>query len=580
MFWLSLILFFLFPKSIFAADEFNISQQIKYQIDTSGNATVTQHVELTNNFSQIYPKEYQITLSSDSIKNVTGSDDLGNIIQKITQDNETTAINLVFNQANTGKNQITKFNLNYEIKNLAQPKGNTWEIALPENQSTGHQSQTEIYVNIPSSFGNLSFTSATPQNNIYLNNQTELYFKTTSKPQKILLIFGDYQLFDFKFRFFLKNDSSENKDMIIPFPPETNSQKITYREINPQPKNINIDEDGNFLAKYTIPANQTLEINLNGQAKIIHTNLNYTEINHQLYLTPKLFWETDNPSLISTASQLKTVKDIYDYVVNTLNYKTNNYDSASRQGAAMALVFPNESLCTEFTDLFVTLCRIKGIPAREVEGFAYSNNTKIKPVNINTDILHAWPQYYDSSKQAWVSVDPTWGKTTNGIDYFNDLDPNHFSFVFHGLDSQHPLPPGGYKDSQNIKTVNVEFAKEELTAEINQLNFKTISNIFQPTKIKIFNPNYSSVNSINLSVSSNYQKTISNIPPLSSTEIQIPSYSLLQNLNPNNYKVKINYHNKTIEYKIPLTQFYLSWIAIIAGGITLIGLGGIIFKRK
>ena len=580
MFFLVLIIFLLsFPKIIFAADEFDISQQIKYQIDTSGNATVTQHIELTNNYSQIYPKEYQITLSSNKIENITGSDDLGNIIQKINQQNDSTSINIVFNQANTGKGQITKFNLSYNIKDLAQSKGNTWEIALPENQSAGHQSQTETYVNIPSLFGNLSFTSVTPQNNIYLNNQTELYFKTASKPQKILLIFGDYQLFDFKFKFFLKNDSSENKEMTIPFPPETNSQKIIYREITPQPQNIDIDEDGNFLAKYTISANQTLEINLDGQAKIIHTNLNYAEIKPQLYTTSKLFWETDNSSLINIASQLKTVKDIYNYVVDTLSYKTSNYDSASRQGAAMTLAFPNESLCTEFTDLFVTLCRIKGIPAREIEGFAYSNNTKIKPININTDILHAWPQYYDSSKQAWVSVDPTWGKTTNGIDYFNDLDPNHFAFVFHGLNSQYPLPPGGYKDSQNIKTVNVEFAKEELATEINQLNFKTISNIFQPTKIKIFNSNYSSVNSINLSVSSNYQKTISTIPPLSSTEIQIPTYSLFQNLNPDNYKIKINYNNKTIEYKIPLTQFYLSWIAIIAGIVTLIGLGGIIFRK-
>jgi len=580
MFWLSLILFFLFPKSIFAADEFNVSQQIKYQITNSGNASVSQHIELTNNFSQIYPKEYQISLSSDNIQNITGSDDSGNIIHKITQENETTIIDLTFNQPNTGKGQITKFNLNYEIKNLAQQKGNTWEIALPENQSLGHQNQTEIYIEIPSSFGNLSFTSATPQNNIFLNNQTELYFKTTSKPQKILLIFGDYQLFDFKFKFFLKNDSSSNKEMIIPFPPETNSQKITYREIIPPPQNIDVDPDGNFLAKYIIPPNQTTEINLNGQAKIIHTNLNSAEINPQLYTTKKQFWDTDDSSLIKSTLQLNSIKNIYDYVVSTLEYKTNNYDSSIRQGAAMALAFPNQSLCTEFTDLFITLCRIKGIPAREVEGFAYSNNTKIKPININTDILHAWPQYYDNNKKAWVSVDPTWEKTTNGVDYFNDLDPNHFAFVFHGLDSQSPIPPGGYKDNQNIKTVNVEFAKEELSPGTSALIFQNISNLFQPTKIKITNPNFSSISSINLLKTSGYQKIISVIPPLSSIEVIIPEYNLLQNLNLNNYKIKFIYNGKTLEYKISLNQFYLSWLAVIAGVLTLIGLGGIILKRK
>ena len=561
MFWLSLILFLLFPKNIFAADEFNVSQQTKYQIDLSGNTTATQHIELTNNFSQIYPKEYQITLSSDNVKNITGSDNLGNIIHKIIQENETTTINLVFNQANTGKGQITKFNLNYEIKNLAQPKGNTWEIALPENQSAGHQGQTETYINVPSSFGNLSFASVLPQNNITLNNQTELYFKSISKPQKILLIFGDYQLFDFKFKFFLKNDSSSHKEMVIPFP-------------------IDVDPDGNFLAKYTIPPNQTTEINLDGQAKIIHTNLNNAEINPKLYTVKKQFWDTDNPSLVNTASQLNSVKNIYDYVISNLEYKTNDYDASTRQGAAMALNFPSQSLCTEFTDLFITLARIKDIPAREVQGFAYSNNTKIKPININTDVLHAWPQYYDTNKKAWVSIDPTWEKTTNGVDYFSDLDPNHFAFVFHGLDSQSPIPPGGYKNNQNVKTVNVEFAKAELSPQISQLNFQTVSNLFQPTKIKISNPNFSSISSINLSMASGYQKTISVIPPLSSIEIDIPSHHLLQNLNLNNYKIKFSYAEKILEYKISLTQFYLSWLIILAGIVTLIGLGGIIFKRK
>jgi hypothetical protein len=581
MFFLALIIFLLsFPKVIFAADEFDISQQIRYQINESGQATVTQHIELTNNYSQIYPKEYQITLSSNKIENITGSDDLGNIIQKIDQQNDSTSINIVFNQANTGKGQITKFNLSYNIKDLAQSKGNTWEIALPENQSAGHQNQTETYINIPSSFGNLSFASVSPQNNITLNNQTELYFKSISKAQKILLIFGDYQLFDFKFKYFLKNDTFEVKEMSVPFPPETDSQKITYRSINPTPKNIEVDNDGNFLAKYVIPPSQEIEINLDGQAKIIHTNLNYAEIKPQLYTTSKLFWETNNSSLITIASQLKTVKDIYTYVVNTLNYKTNNYDSASRQGAAMAITFPQQSLCTEFTDLFVTLCRIKGIPAREVEGFAYSNNTKIKPVNINTDVLHAWPQYYDSSKQAWVSIDPTWEKTTNGVDYFNDLDPNHFAFVFHGLDSQQPTPPGSYKNNQNIRTVNVEFAKNEIKTELVPLTFKTTSKLIQPSKISIFNPNPSSISPLTLSINSiNYQKSIKVIPPFSVIEINIPNTSFLKSLNPNNYKVQFSYNGNKVDFKISFNQLYLNWLIVIAGILTLIGFGGIIFIK-
>ncbi len=580
MFWLFLILFFLLPKSIFAADEFNVSQQIEYQIDASGNAIVDQQISLTNNYSQIYPKEYQITLSSDQIENITGSDNSGNIIKNINQQNGTTVINIVFNQENIGKNQTTKFKLNYNIKALAEAKGNTWEIALPENQSTGYQSQTEITTNIPSSFGNLSFASVSPQKNIYLNNQTELYFKTTSSP-KILLIFGDYQLFDFNFKYFIKNDTAENKDFFIPFPPDTNAQKITYRSVNPTPANITIDPDGNYLAQYTLTPNQEIEIDIDGQAKIIHTNLTNADIDPAKYTIADVYWETDNQQLIQIAAKLKNVKEIYQYVVNTLSYKTDNYDSSIRQGAAMAIDFPNQSLCTEFTDLFVTLCRIKGIPAREVEGFAYSNNTKIKPININTDILHAWPQYYDFAKNAWISVDPTWGKTTNGIDYFNDLDPNHFAFVFHGIDSQLPLSPGNYKNNQNIKTINVEFAKKELNNNPSPLTIKTISKNFQLPQIKIANPNYFTVSDITLSIRSiKFSKTISPIPPISSISIAIPSFNFIDSLNLNTYKISLNYNGQTIYFKLPLYQFFLGWVVIIAALATLVGLGGIMFKKK
>ena len=570
-----------FPGHIFAADEFNVSQQTKYQIDIYGNATVTQQIELINNYSQIYPKEYQITLSSEEIENITGSDDLGNIIQKIDRQNGTTIINIVFNQASTGKNQITKFNLNYNIKNLAQTKGNTWEIAIPENQSAGYQTQTELYITVPSEFGNLSFTSVNPQNNISLNNGTELYFKNNSHPPKILLIFGDYQLFDFQFKYFLTNQSSEKQNLSIAIPPETDSQKITYRSINPTPQNITIDPDGNFLASYLVSPNEEIEINIDGQAKIIHNNINYAKINTSDYLSSQTFWETDNPTLINIAKTLKTPKDIYNYVIQTLKYKTNSYDNSVRIGAAAAINFPDNSLCTEFTDLFVTLCRITGIPAREVQGYAYSNNTKIKPININTDVLHAWPQYYDSNQKAWISVDPTWEATTNGVDYFNDLDQNHFAFVFHGINSQYPFPPGGYKNNQNIKTVTVEFAKNELENNQLPLTVKSISGFLQPPKIKITNPNYNSISQINIHTTSlNHQQTIKLIPPLSSNEITFSKNNFIENLNLKNYQIKINYNNDTLNINLPLNYFFLSWLIIIAAAITLVGLGGIIVKKK
>lgn len=73
------------------------------------------------------------------------------------------------------------------------------------------------------------------------------------------------------------------------------------------------------------------------------------------------------------------------------------------------------------------------------------------------DVLHAWPEYYDKDKNSWVMVDPTWGSTTGGVDYFSTLDFDHLTFVIKGLDSNYPIPAGGYKTSsdENKKDVLV-----------------------------------------------------------------------------------------------------------------------------
>jgi len=53
------------------------------------------------------------------------------------------------------------------------------------------------------------------------------------------------------------------------------------------------------------------------------------------------------------------------------------------------------AVCLEYTDLFVTLARAAGIPSRSIEGFAYTKNSRLRPLSLVDDVLHAWVQYYD-----------------------------------------------------------------------------------------------------------------------------------------------------------------------------------------
>jgi hypothetical protein len=583
MFLFFLISFFLFSiNPIKAVDEFRTVQKTNYQIDNQGNALVSQEVQLINNFSEIYPTTYQLTLSGPALEKITGTDNLGNIIEKIDRTNDLNTFYLKFNDQNLGKDKITKFNLNYTIPNLAVKKGSIWEISLPQNNNIKTADSNEITLSVPTLFGKLSFSSSNPQNIIPLNNQTQIFFNNAN--QKIFLIFGNYQLFDFHFKYFLENTTNQIKTLEIAIPPETDNQKIVYKEISPPPFNIKIDPDGNWLAQYKLTANQELEIDVSGQAKIIPNTIK-ASIDDKNYLKEQVFWPINDPSIKQIADSLKNIKDIYNYTVNTLNYDYNAINASNRKGALVTLSSPNTSICTDFTDLFITLARAKGIPAREVQGFAYTNNSKIKPININADILHAWPQYYDQNKESWVSVDPTWEKTTNGIDYFNDLDPNHFAFVFHGLDSQNPLPPGAYKNKHNIKTVEVEFATQEIKATYESLKITSLNNkIYQPTVIKISNQNNNSFSNLKISIPGfDWQQEISLLPPFSSTEINIPNFSILKSLNPQNRKINLKIespNNDMNQVSISNPKYYLNLAIFIGSIITFFGLGGIILTSK
>lgn len=523
MFLIFIFLFSFFTKPAFAANEFNVNENITYNVEKNGSASVNQEINLVNNLSEIYPKEFQLKLSGTDIKNIKAIDNLGNILKKMEQNNNEFDIHLEFNEENIGKDKITKFNLLYTIPKFAIHKGSTWEIILPEFDNINDNDIVDLNLITPSSFGNLSFSSINSPNISYLNNQTQIHLKNV-KNKKILFAFGNYQIFDFNLKYFLENPKNYAISTEIAIPPQTESQNVVLDNINPPPQNITVDSDGNWLAQYQLKAMEKLEINVSGQSKIFSPTTYPIEIDTKNFIQEKKFWPVNNPKILKISQNFKGIKEIYDYVVDKLNYNFEKTDSVKRKGAIEALLSPNDSVCTEFTDLFVTLARSKKIPAREIEGFAFTNNSKIKPITSASDIIHAWPQYYDTNKKIWISVDPTWEKTTNGIDYFHDLDLNHFVFVIHGNNSEYPFPPGSYKDNQNTKTIDVSFASNEKkeTFDSPKITFK--NNFFKQTsKITIQNPNPNAINDINISIpNKNWKQKIKTIPPFSFSELDIP----------------------------------------------------------
>jgi hypothetical protein len=158
---------------------------------------------------------------------------------------------------------------------------------------------------------------------------------------------------------------------------------------------------------------------------------------------------------------VKDPGNIYDYLVTNFTYNYGNISPSNlRKGSLESIASPSLVLCTEFTDTFVSLARSLEIPSREINGYGYTKNSTLQPQNTQADVLHSWPEYYDSGQKRWIAIDPTWGNTTGGIDYFNKLDFSHIAFVRHGSEDSYPLPAGAYKSNPSDKYIDVEIAEE------------------------------------------------------------------------------------------------------------------------
>ena len=529
-----LLIFIFLPSGLcLAAGEFSSSYDFNYDVSENGITKVTQNVALTNLTSDYRASSYSLTLKTPHVDNITAGDKTGPLKVEVKQDDSQTAINVKFGEIVVGNGKILNWTLSYETTEYASKNGLVWEINLPglpkEDNITGYT----VVLNIPASFGPALYFSPQPQKNY-------VWTKNDIGSGGIQGAFGKYQLFDFYLKYQLSNTKNYPISTEIALPPDFPYQKIVYKDISPKPLETKIDYDGNFLAVYNLNINQKLTIKVTGQAKLFiepQENSPLTSRQKQQYLSPQKYWETEDPVIKNLASTLKTPEAIYDYLVNNLtyDYQKIDRDTIKRLGAKDVLQHKDQAICMEFTDLFIALSRAAGIPAREIDGFAYTTNTKLRPIFLQRDILHSWPEYYDQIKNSWVPIDPTWGNTTNGVDYFHRLDLNHFAFVIKGQHSEYPIPAGSYKDSGDGKDIDVVLAQEEYIPKMEKPKViikspaSFISGLSYSTVIQIENLSGQTVDYQNIQLRTpNLQRDLSEFPknirllPFSRKEIIIP----------------------------------------------------------
>lgn len=463
VYWLiGVFVYLIIAPTAWATGEFSADYDVQYAVSPIGTTIVTQNVTLTNKQTNLYPQKYSIIIDSEKIQNVLAYDNGGMVEAQISQHDGKTEIKLPFNEKVVGIGKKLHFSLRYENTDIAVHNGNIWEVTIPGVADDPDISSYNVSLQVPPTFGENAYLSPPPASGNHWDKSQMIHGGITAA-------YGSRQMFDILLSYYLENTSSDKKTQEISLPPDTTLQTVTMRSIEPKPKTVLSDADGNWLAQYDLSPGQKLEILVKATVVIsLHspTEFQGRQIDKELYTRPLPFWESTNARIQELAKIYKTPRDIYMYVVNTLTYDYNRVnESPIRQGAVGALASPQQSICMEFTDLFIALSRAAGIPAREVIGYSYTTNAKLRPLSLVSDVLHAWPEYYDEDQKLWRPVDPTWEKTTGGVNYFDKLDFNHIALSIHGISSDYPYPAGFYKKSgKNSKDILVQFTSNAPTA--------------------------------------------------------------------------------------------------------------------
>ncbi len=283
------------------------------------------------------------------------------------------------------------------------------------------------------------------------------------KEDTLYVQFGSNNIYQSNLRYTLSNPELRPVTKSITLPPDTIYQKIFIDNISPKPSKVNTDDDGNYIAFYNLAPRSKIDITYDGHIQVFsrsrNDNINIIRslIKKQknYLLTEQKLWSLGSFSSDADITKLSTPLNIYDYVVSEFVYNPQRLKtSPERRDAFKSLQDPLNSICTDFTDTFIAIAREKGILSREIQGFAYTKKSDFRPLSLNADVLHSWPEYYDSERDVWIPIDPTWAQTS-GINYYDAFDVMHVVLAIHGKNAELPSPAGISK-ADNYKAVNIK----------------------------------------------------------------------------------------------------------------------------
>jgi hypothetical protein len=194
------------------------------------------------------------------------------------------------------------------------------------------------------------------------------------------------------FGFTITNNTNKvvyNPEFYVYAPVKQTSLQYCDKISSSNPYELIEDSIGNQVLKFSYDLIAPYEIKtLSVQATVYFSNSPNQVIltNQELYLLPEQYIESDNSNIVNIAEGLGTNEDVFDWILINITKSSGDYEA----GALYANNYKSGSYI-DLSDLFVALCRAKGIPSRTVAGYTYSTTGNAGALD-----FYRWSEFYEN----------------------------------------------------------------------------------------------------------------------------------------------------------------------------------------
>lgn len=174
-------------------------------------------------------------------------------------------------------------------------------------------------------------------------------------------------------------------------------------------------------SNYKFKTLNTIAMEINGSVAsgLEFYNFNLPDKNNFLSLSPKNLSIAEQlaNNILRQRSVLPDYIRLAKWVHEYINY---DYGYSGRTMTIQQIIASRKGVCEHYTQLYLSLCRARGIPALEINGYAYSTGALSgQPEGWGP---HSWTVVNINDK--WLPVDPTWD-LTDGI-----MPVSHIGFYY------------------------------------------------------------------------------------------------------------------------------------------------------